>query len=587
MDRRRVFYEGLLGSAVGGRYQLMRLIDFGSMGAVFAVRHKSDEDVRFAIKILDPELSIQDRRYVRRFLREARILKTVEHPNIVKVFEYGRHEPQDSDQTLYYYVMELIEGAGGPPLTLHRYAQTRQLRMEEVAYIVTQILSGLRHVHSKGVIHRDLKPWNVLIDGKGNCKIVDFGLAKIPDSSLTEVDELFGTREYIAPELYYRGAREATPAADLFAVGRIFADLVDRVDFSSQGSGVFASKAAALKYLGAMLDRLAEEDPKLRFGSADEVLRVLEDFKHSTRIQTTVGSAARMAKAARIASEARWRWFATWGKWTLEYGIFVVGLVMLPFVVKHSPVVGALLAASLVTSKLWSALSHPPGRHPIAIVVRALSARLNRVLKTGDFRVQYFAAVGLGPVSHRKWRALHVSEGHRRQYRAQAWEEGVGVVGLAVRARTAVILHTVPRWGTAPYRKLMGEELRVPDAMWKLFDPTRRGYFCLPVFVIRRRAGKESLEVVGVLSVDSRLPDAFLKSDVQRAIRDYAAVIQDVHEPVHGSQIREIAAGGAAPLETILINGQEPRVPPLLSTASFTAKKTVREADSRPGSAAE
>jgi hypothetical protein len=250
-------------------------------------------------------------------------------------------------------------------------------------------------------------------------------------------------------------------------------------------------------------------------------------------------------------------------------------------------VVGALLAASLVTSKLWSALSHPPGRHPIAIVVRALSARLNRVLKTGDFRVQYFAAGGLGPVAHRKWRALHVSEGHRRQYRAQAWEEGVGVVGLAVRARTAVILHTVPRWGTAPYRKLMGEELRVPDAMWKLFDPTRRGYFCLPVFVIRRRAGKESLEVVGVLSVDSRLPDAFLKSDVQRAIRDYAAVIQDVHEPVHGSQIREIAAGGAAPLETILINGQEPRVPPLLSTASFTAKKTGREADSGPGSAAE
>ena len=294
--QRQVFYRSLIGTAIGGRYQLERLVDFGSMGAVYSARYKSEDSANFAVKILDPDLSIQDRRYVRRFIREARILKSVEHPNIVKVFEYGRFKPPGDDQTLYYYVMELI-GAGDnqPPLTLHRYASTRQLRMEEVVYIVSQILSGLRHVHARGVIHRDLKPWNDLIDAAGNCKIVDFGLAKIPDSTLTEVDELFGSQEYIAPELYYRGAREATPAADLYAVGRIFADLVDRVDFSQQGSGVFASKAAALKYLDRLLQRLVEQDPELRFKSADRVLEVLKDFRESTSIRTTVGPAARLA----------------------------------------------------------------------------------------------------------------------------------------------------------------------------------------------------------------------------------------------------------------------------------------------------
>ena len=569
LERRRQFYQGLLGRAISGRYQIERLIDFGSMGAVFAVRHKSEKHARYALKILDPDLSERDRRYVHRFIREARILREVDHPNIVKVFEYGRYEPEGEERALYYYVMELIEGAGGPPLTLHRYAQTRELRMEEVVYIVAQILSGLRFVHSKGVVHRDLKPWNVLIDGQGNCKIVDFGLAKIPDSKLTLVDELFGTREYIAPELYYRGAREATPAADLYAVGRIFADLVDRVDFSRASSGVFASKAAALKYLGELLERLVEEDPRLRFSSADEVLKVLQDFQDSTRIRTTVSSATRMAKAARIESAARRRWLSSWGRWGFEYGAFVAGLVLLPFVVARSPVVGSLLAASLVTSKLWSAISHPPGRHPIAIVVRALAARLNRIVKTGDFRVQYFAPIEWTRQRRGRFRPRHVSDEHLRQYRAIAFAQGVGLVGYAVAARASVLMHSMPRWGTEPYEQLWEGHLRVRKGAWRLFDPTRRGHFCIPIFRVITRGSARDLEVVGVLAVDSRLPDAFLKSDVQRAVKDFAGVIQDVVDPVHGEEVRSIAAEGAAPIETILINGQDPRVPPPVQTTRF------------------
>ena len=573
VEQRRVFYQSLLGQAIHGRYQLERLIDFGSMGAVYAARHKSDETAKYAIKILDPDLPIRDRRYVRRFIREARILKAVDHPNIVKVFEYGRYEPEGAKEPLYYYAMELIGAGeqGAPPLTLYRYANTRELRMEEVVYIVSQILAGLRLVHARGVIHRDLKPWNVLIDSHGICKIVDFGLAKIPDSTLTDVDELFGSRKYIAPELYYRGAREATPAADLFAVGRIFADLVDRVDFDKNKGGVFASKAAALKYLDKLLKRLLEEDPQLRFESADGVLKVLEDFRDSTRIRTTVHSAARLAKAARIRSAGRRRWIGVVARWLFDYGLFMVGIVLLPFVAAENVGVGALLAASLVTSKLWSAFSHPPDRHPIAIVTKALAARLNRIMKTGDFRVQYYAMSDLALFGRGLFRPQHVSLGHRRQYRALAFAEGAGVVGLAVRQRAAVILHSIPRWGTAPYVTLHEAHLNVPEPMWKLLDPTRRGCFCVPVFRIVRTRGKLDLRVVGVLAVDTRIPEAFLRTQVQRAVRDYATVIQDVLEPVHGSMVREIAAGGAAPLETILINGQDPRVTPVERTMTFKA----------------
>ena len=576
LERRRTFYNSLVGGAVGGRYQLQRLIDFGAMGAVFEARHASDERAKFAVKVLDPALASRDRRYVERFVREARILEQADHRNIVKVFEHGRYEPPGVETPVYYYVMELVEGAGGGPVTLYTYARQRELRMEEVVYIVSQILSGLRHVHERGIIHRDLKLWNVLVDGEGRCRIVDFGLAKIPDSNLTDVDELFGSQEYIAPELYYRGAREATASSDLFAVGRIFADLVDQVDFTKSRAGVFASKAAALKYLDEILKRLVEEDPKLRFDSAEGVLKVLEEFQESTRIRSTVGTSARREKEDVVASAVRRRWAAAVLRWVFDYALFVVGVAILPFVWPRSPAVGALLAGSLVTSKLWSALSHPPDRHPIAIVVKALAARLNRTLKEGDFHVLYYAP-SLWQPGRARYRARYVSEGHRRDYRALAFDEGSGVVGLAARARTSVILHSVPRPGGDAYRDLYERHLRVPAATWMLLDPTRRSSFAVPIFRIGGvRGGKPELRVAGILTVDSRTPDAVLSSEVTRAVRDYASVIQDVIEPVHGFGLQEIIAGGAAPLESILINGVEPRVPPLETRATF-------EPDPRPG----
>jgi len=571
LARRRTFYESLLGGAIHGRYQLERLVDFGAMGAVYAARHKSEPEARYAVKILDPELAARDRRYVQRFVREARILEQADHPNIVKVFEHGRYEPPGVEDPLYYYVMELVQGPDGGAVTLHTYAREHDLRMEQVVFLVSQILSGLRHVHERGVIHRDLKPWNVLIDTNGNCRIVDFGLAKIPDSDLTDVDELFGSQEYIAPELYYRGAREATASSDIFAVGRIFADLVDKVDFSRNRAGVFASKTAALKYLDDLLKRLVDEDPQLRFKSADRVLSVLEDFQQSTRIRTMVGSSARLDKARAVARAARRRWLAGIARWVLDYALFIAGIILLPLVWTRSPAVGALLAGSLVTSKLWSALSHPPDRHPIAIVVKALAARLNRILKDGDFHVFYYTPhTGLGGRTV-SYRPRYVSQGHRRDYRAVRFEEGAGTVGLAARARSSVILHHMPRYGGDAYRELFEVHLRVPETLWRFFDPTRRSAFAVPIFRIVRAGQGVDLKVAGVLAIDSRVGEAVLRSEVNRALRDYAAVIQDVLEPVHGGSLPEIIAGGAAPLETILINGLEPRIPPIERRMTFGA----------------
>ena len=127
----------------------------------------------------------------------------------------------------------------------------------------------------------------------------------------------------------------------------------------------------------------------------------------------------------------------------------------------------------------------------------------------------------------------------------------------------------MPRWGTPAYREVLEKHFSVPRSMWTLFDPTRRSSFCLPIFRIQRWRGREDLKVIGVLAVDSRLPDAFLRSEPQRAVKEYAAVIQDLMEPGHVAQVRQIAAGGAAPLETLLINGQDPAIPPVGPRGTF------------------
>jgi len=199
----------------------------------------------------------------------------------------------------------------------------------------------------------------------------------------------------------------------------------------------------------------------------------------------------------------------------------------------------------------------------------SLAARLNRVLKDCDFQVLYYSPAALSFSREASFRARHFSEGYRRQTRTLTFPEGVGIVGLAARARTSVILHSVPRWGSDPYIRLFEKHLRVPEKVWKLFDPTRRAFFCVPVFrIVRVRAGAD-LKVVGVLAINTRSPNGVLRSEVARAIREYAAVVQDVIEPVHGENVREIIAGGAAPLETILINGVSPRIPPIETRRTF------------------
>ena len=569
-DERRALYEALVGTRIRGRWTLESLIDFGAMGAVYVAREEANAEARLAVKVLDPELASSDERYMRRFVREARILRDLDHPNIVKVHEYGEELRADSPLPLYYSVMDLVRGPDGPPLTLYDYARKRSLRMEEVVYLVSQILSGLRHVHAQGVVHRDLKPWNVLVDAEGRCRIVDFGLAKVPDSDLTLVDELFGSRDYIAPELFYRGAREATPASDLYSVGQIFAGLVERVDFSTPGAGIFASKAAALRDINRLLNRLAQEDPALRFGSAADVMAVLDDFRQSTKIQPTVGRTTRKVKNARLKSEEFRQRLATVGRWVFDYGLFIGGVVLLPFVMARAPMVGAMLMFSLVASKLTSALRHPPGRHPIRIVVRALAARLNRIEKDGDFRVQYYTSARWWKPGRARFRAVHVSGRMRRAYRGMVFQEGVGLVGIAMQARCAVILHHAPKRGSAAHRELYEDLLDVPRAIWALLDPTRQCHFCVPLFRIVRARDKESLEVAGVLAVDSRQSDAFLHSKPLRAVKEYAAVIQDVIEPGHSAELRQIKMDGAAPIETLLINGEQPVIPPLGPRTTFT-----------------
>ncbi|MCC6746324.1 MAG: phosphate/phosphite/phosphonate ABC transporter substrate-binding protein [Deltaproteobacteria bacterium] len=200
---------------VGGKYRLGRLLGEGGMGAVYEAEHIG-LGVTVAVKLLN-EIFASDPNSVSRFRREARAAAAIRHPNIVTVTDTGTDEG-----SVPFIVMELLEGESLSSLL----RRERQLAPEVAAAIACQILSGLQAAHEKGVIHRDLKPGNVLIairpDGGHQVKVLDFGISKfftgghVPD--VTAIGAVIGTPRFMAPE-QARGQLNLDARVDLYAVG--------------------------------------------------------------------------------------------------------------------------------------------------------------------------------------------------------------------------------------------------------------------------------------------------------------------------------------------------------------------------------
>jgi serine/threonine-protein kinase len=230
-----------------GRYETERVIGSGGMATVFR-GHDEFLDRPVAIKLLADNLA-SDEDFHARFMQEARHAGKLNHPNIVQVFDVSEFEGRP------FIVMEYVPGK-----TLAEVlAKQGPLREEEAVELALQAAAGLEHAHRAGVVHRDIKPQNLLIRDDGTLKIVDFGIARAAeDKHLTQTGAVIGTRPYLAPE-QERGGRIGPPV-DVYQLGVVISEMV----------GGQASPA-----LTKVVQRCLEPQPRKRYSSAVGLRRAL------------------------------------------------------------------------------------------------------------------------------------------------------------------------------------------------------------------------------------------------------------------------------------------------------------------------
>jgi serine/threonine-protein kinase len=204
--------DTMINTLVDGRYRVLRKLGTGGMANVYLAE---DQELgrRVAIKVLD-ERHASDEQFVERFRREAKAAAALSHPNIVSIFDRG-----ETDGT-YYIAMEYLEGPNLKELVRQGTPSIRTA----ITY-TREILAALRTAHRRGLVHRDIKPHNVLVDGEGRLKVTDFGIARSTAShQMTEAGSIIGTAQYLSPE-QARGA-PVDQRSDLYSVGIVLYELL-------------------------------------------------------------------------------------------------------------------------------------------------------------------------------------------------------------------------------------------------------------------------------------------------------------------------------------------------------------------------
>jgi eukaryotic-like serine/threonine-protein kinase len=284
---------------IAGRYQLEGRLGFGGMSTVHLAFDRRLER-RVAIKLLAEHLA-DDPTFVSRFQREAQAAARLIHPNIVQIFDSG----QDDRSGQYFIAMEHIEGSSCAEIL----RDDGWLEVDEAVAIIEQACEGLHYAHRHGVVHRDVKPGNLLRSRDGEVKLADFGIAKATEqSSITQVGSVLGTAAYLAPE-QARG-EEAGPRADLYALGVVAYQLISgRLPYEASSLTELALKQQQEE--PAMLDTLvAAVTPELaqavaialsldlreRYATAREMGRAMSDGAHGIS-PTKPGAASRRPQA--------------------------------------------------------------------------------------------------------------------------------------------------------------------------------------------------------------------------------------------------------------------------------------------------
>jgi eukaryotic-like serine/threonine-protein kinase len=262
------------GSVVDGRYTVLQRIGSGGMADVW-LADDTHLQRRVALKVLHARFA-QDGEFVERFRREAESAAGLQHPNVVAVFDRG-----DVDGT-YYIAMQYLEGR-----TLKQLIDAG-LRPEQAVGLIRQVLEGARFAHRHGVVHRDLKPQNVIVDADGKATVTDFGIARAGVSEITQAGSVMGTPHYLSPE--QAQGFDVTAVSDLYSIGvMLYEALTGRVPFEADSAVAVAMKQVSQPpqrpssinpeispALDAVVMRALEKEPGQRFQSADAFIAALD-----------------------------------------------------------------------------------------------------------------------------------------------------------------------------------------------------------------------------------------------------------------------------------------------------------------------
>ena len=268
---------------IGGRYSLLSPLGSGGMAKVFLAYDKILER-EVALKILREEYA-DDEEFVERFRSEAQSAASLNHPHIVAVYDWGRSE----DGTTYYMALEYVPGG-----TLKdRILTDEVLPPQTAAEVASQIAGALEAAHKRGVVHRDIKPHNILLTASGDVKVADFGIARAASSTTTtQRGLLLGTAHYMSPE---QAMGEAVgPQSDLYSLGVVFYEMLTGklpydVDTSADVIALHGSEALQppkqvepeiSEKINAVVVRLLARDPADRYGSAGELVEELRRVRN-------------------------------------------------------------------------------------------------------------------------------------------------------------------------------------------------------------------------------------------------------------------------------------------------------------------
>lgn len=273
-----------IGQLLDNRYEIIERIGSGGMAVVYKARcHRLNRLV--AIKILKDELS-GDADFRRRFRTESQAVAMLSHPNIVSVFDVSR------SGNIEYIVMELIEG-----ITLKQYINRKGLlNWKEALHFATQVAKALSHAHSRGIVHRDIKPHNIMILKDGSIKVADFGIARLQSMQNTLTQEALGSVHYISPEQAKGSHVDAR--SDIYSLGVVIYEmLTSHLPFEGDSAvSVAIQHISAIPLmpreinpdipigLEAITMHAMEPDLNLRYASAEELLADLDEFRKNPAI---------------------------------------------------------------------------------------------------------------------------------------------------------------------------------------------------------------------------------------------------------------------------------------------------------------